>query len=295
MNSFYYVSWLAADNGHEYFAIAVHGRSGEGQLDTLVSLEDVTTGDYFGTNVVVPGVISNQTYNIEGGGLTLRATSPDLFSEVIVDCTMPEATFNLSMGHRGPSFYHSGSGTYLWGSDLTSEYAMSNLWVTGTITTNGTTAAIIPDKSRAWFDRQWGHGFAFNGWNWFVVFLDNDLTLAIWRVPPVDGSSKIDAFTTVLYPDGHHEVHLVRENIQPSGPFTSSRTNTTYFSRFDIEIPTLNTSLQVRLPRQSGEMTDATASRTLFEAYAEFTGSFKGSKVAGYGLSEQNFGFHVGP
>lgn len=290
--SYWYASYLTAENGHDYFSIACLSGAGEpGKINSYVSLLDINTGEYYGRNNLVPGEISNKTYDIDSGTLRQYASTPDLISVQHADSSDPHATFNLTFEPRGPNLYHGGSGIHWWGTGITNEIAYPQLWVTGTITVNNTEIAVIPEKSLGWMDRQWGPGYASKGWWFFNFYLPNGWVIAAWHTRPVDSTPKISSFATVLFPDGHHEIHVLDENIHASNAWVSADTNLTYYGTYKLDFPTLQLSLDVELPVQGvGEMTyldKISTTSTLFEGFAEIFGNLRGEPISGFGLVEQ--------
>lgn len=111
VQSYWYASYLSGDNGHEYFSIACLSKAVKpGSINSLVSLLDIETGEYYGRNHLVPGVISNKTYDIDSGILRQYASTADLVSVQHAENSDPYATFNLTFEPRGPNLYHGGSG-----------------------------------------------------------------------------------------------------------------------------------------------------------------------------------------
>ncbi|XP_014551556.1 hypothetical protein COCVIDRAFT_30922 [Bipolaris victoriae FI3] len=297
VQSYWYASYLSGDNGHEYFSIACLSKAAKpGSTNSLVSLLDIETGEYYGRNHLVPGVISNKTYDIDSGILRQYASTADLVSVQHAESSDPHATFNLTFEPRGPNLYHGGSGVHWWGTGYTNEIAYPQLWVTGTITTNGTTVAVIPEKSLAWMDRQWGTGGAINGWWFFNFYLPNGWVIGGWRTQPVDDTPKVSSFATVLFPDGHHEVHAMDPNVHESDSWISADTNLTWYAKYQLTIPTIDLTLDVKLPHKAGEMAyleELGAAITLFKGYATVSGTLCKENITGYGLVEQIYSLTV--
>jgi hypothetical protein len=302
-SSSYWIShYIAADNGHDYFAIVCQAGVGP-DLNTFVSLLDITTKVYHGATYITPGkTISNTTFDVDAAGLHMYAASPDLFSVLVAISSLPGLTFNLTSQPQGPNLYHGGAGAFSWGIDipnmsgtgLTNEWGAPDMWVTGTITENQKQVNVIPGESRSWFDRQWGNGAATAGWTWYNIFLENGIILAIWHSNPIPGfSSKTDSFATILFVDGHQEIYPINNDIHPTDPFVSPQTNLTYYGSYQVVIPDVNAKFNITLAVHTGEMTVAeapTAANTLFEAYVDVEGLYEGVPVSGYGLSEVKYG-----
>lgn len=290
MNSYIYAFYLSAENGHDYFAIGCHCAKGLDHMCSYVSLLDINTTQYYGTSNFVPGTIGNETYDVDGGGLHMYATTDDMLSEMQVESTVPGASYNLTITPKGSPLFYAGSGSFFWATNINNQWAIPDAWVTGKIVVNDTEVSILPEKSRCWFDRQWGTGLAYNGWFWFNIMLDNGINLGVWVTEPINGTTAVSSFATVQFPDGHHEVHLVDHDIKPTGAFTSSATNLTYYTHFELNMPTMRAKLNAYIPVAKGEMTfreQPISSRTLFEGFTIFSGTMAGAKVSGYGLTEK--------
>jgi hypothetical protein len=288
-----YSSYLAAENGQNYFTIACHAYNAQpGTMNSFASILSIDTGEFFGINNLVPETITNNTrYDIDGGGVRLFSPSENLLDVHSAVSTVPSASFNLTFEPRGPTLYHGASGIHYWGNEITSQWAHPQMWTTGTITVNGTELAIVPERSLTWFDRQWGRGIAYRGWFWYNIFLSNGLTLAAWRTFPVDETPKISSFATVLFPDGHHEIHTLDPDVHESDPFVVSETNLTYYGSYRLSFPTLKLELEVKLPVKAGELTfQNQVTATFFEGFAEYTGTYKGKGIEGFGVAEQVYG-----
>ncbi|KAK6378806.1 hypothetical protein LTS17_006509 [Exophiala oligosperma] len=291
INSFWWASYLTCENGHSYFTISGHMPYTAQAMATFLSFLDVNTGYYYGINNATAGTMINNTFHATAGNVEMYNTTEDMWSGFQVTSTQPGAAFNLSLKADGPNLFHGASGTFTFGDGLTNEWAAPTMGVSGFVTAeDGSQSAIISEKSLSWFDRQWGYGAARNGYYWFDIFLDNGVIMALWKTNPEPGTNRTTTFVTVLYPDAHHEIHIADQNIHAAGPWVSKTTNYTWYSSFQLNIPTLSSTIDVAVLHQAGEMAipgHPTEPTTLYEGYAEFNGTFKGEMVTGFGLSEQ--------
>ncbi|RFU32593.1 hypothetical protein B7463_g3733, partial [Scytalidium lignicola] len=294
INSWWTLYFISAENGHDYFIVS-SSASAPGPDNTTIDIVrvsqlDITEGNYFGiTQFPTSGVsVSKDTLDLVYPGLHIYSTSPDLISKMTQTSTITRAGFNLTSVAQGPNNYDAGSGVFNWGLGLTTEWSVPEAWVTGTITIDGKEVAVIPEKSMAWYDRQFGPGFGTSGWNLWIFLLDNGVKVTVWATNAVSGGEP-QFFATMLFLDGHHEVYPVAEDFHPSVPFVSKLTNLTYYGKYMLEIPQKRTRLEVTLPTLAGEMTDPTNpqnSSTLFEGYSTFAGYFDNQYVTGWGTSE---------
>ncbi|PVH81200.1 hypothetical protein DL98DRAFT_531376 [Cadophora sp. DSE1049] len=287
-NSYWFASWLSADNGKDYFVMAAVASFNATNVMSMVSVADLTEKTYYGTTIFPVGNITIPTGPANPGPLQVRALTPDRFSELSVVSTLPGTEYNLTHVPKGPVLYNGSSGNFIWGTGTTNEFAAPEMYTTGTLTIGDTVVRVIPEQSMTWFDRQWGFGAATQGWNWYAILLENGVKLSIWNTNEIEGHPR-QSVATVLYPDGHEEVYPINSDVHASDPFISSVTNLTYYGKYNIEIPLKSTSLFVTLPVHAGEMAfdeDPSALTTLFESFATVTGTFDGESVTGWGLSE---------
>ncbi|KAH6668264.1 hypothetical protein B0J14DRAFT_158268 [Halenospora varia] len=294
VNSHWAVYYISATNGHDYF---ICGQGLETQDNGILShqyrvlITDITDKSSYGTAMTDPdATLSTDTFNFQSKGFKTYATTPDLFSTMVSISSVPNATFSLVSRPKGPNLYHAGSGSYFWGDDRTFEHAAPELYITGNLTYKGQTVDVIPEKSTGWYDRQYGPGYVSAGWNLFMFYLQNGVKGCVWHTHPVNGGPVL-RMATVLFPDGHHEIYTVADDIHPAIPFTSKLTNATYYRHHQVHIIGLDTTLNFDLPVLGGEMTateQPIPQFTLFEGYSDITGFFQGVPVKGFGVTEQS-------
>jgi hypothetical protein len=90
--------------------------------------------------------------------------------------TIENAAFSIIIEPRDPNLYEAGTGNFFWASGMTFEFAIPECYVTGNITYQGQTIDFIPETSKACYDRQFGTGPGINGWNLFILLLDNGVS-----------------------------------------------------------------------------------------------------------------------
>lgn len=172
---------------------------------------------------------------------------------------------------------------------MTNEFSAPECYVTGNITIQGETIDVIPEKSAAWYDRQFGPGFPSAGWNVWVLLLSNGVKAEILHTNPV-GNDPPQILGTFVFPDGHHEIYPIDKNIHGSNPFVSKATGFTYFKNFEVTVPGMDTTLFLDQPFPVGEVlipsVTPTKANTLSESFATAKGIFKGKQVTGYGVIE---------
>ncbi|KAI9738400.1 MAG: hypothetical protein M1834_008903 [Cirrosporium novae-zelandiae] len=295
INSYWTIYFLSASNNHSYFAV------GHVQFDDFsplepstiyrVSLLDITSGTYYGTANTTSGISKEPStdFNVDLGLFKTYSPSNDLLSTMVSTSSVPGASFNLTSVPKGPNLYDAGAGFFFWGINTTTEWGAPECWVTGTVEINGTEVDVIPEQSMSWYDRQYGPGFGTAGWNLFILLLENGVKICVWDSKSVDHAPK-QLFATIMFSDGHHEIYPVDEDIHSTNPFVSELTNITYYGDYRVDIPLKNISLNITLPVLAGEMVnenDPTTAEALFEGYATAQGTFDGSPIKGWGVSEK--------
>jgi len=296
IKSYWFANFLSGDDGNDYCIVATSANAGTQQI-TSVSLLDITRGNYFGASYLRPGQLSNTKFDGQTDLLHVGAYSADQFSEIFAISSVPEAPFNLTYVPKGPNLYQAGSGAYIWGLGYAYAFDAPETYVTGTITVGGKIVNIVPEKSMTWFDMQWGPSYAPGGWHAFVVLLENGVKIQITVTNPAEKYNQ-NSLATFMFPDGHHEVYPVVNDVHPSNPFVSKISNITYYSNYRLDIPLKRASFDVTVPVPGGEtalLTDPSPANTIADSFAYFTGTFDGVAVSGWGIAERRLSAGCGP
>ncbi|PVH70954.1 hypothetical protein DL98DRAFT_577626 [Cadophora sp. DSE1049] len=295
VNSYWTIYFLHGSNNHDYFLVAhftANGTASPISTRYRVSLLDINDCYYYGTTLDAPNAtFATDTFYYKADKFETYSTMPDLFSTQVVRSTVEGAEFNLISSPRGPNLYDAGNGGFFWGTDWTYEFAYPEQWVIGNLTYKGEVVDIIPEKSMSWFDRQYGLGVGFAGWNLWILLFENGIKTCIWHSEAVHDYPK-QYFATFMFPDGHHEVYPVDSDIHPSVPFVSNQTGFTYYGRHEVTIPGINAYFDIQQPVLAGEMTQEDrpiAATTLYEGYSVVKGYIRGQRVEGWGVSERRY------
>ncbi|KAL3422938.1 hypothetical protein PVAG01_04685 [Phlyctema vagabunda] len=97
-------------------------------------------------------------------------------------------------------------------------------------------------------------------------------------------------FSTILSPDGHHEVNELEFDTHLSEQYISPETSLPYYQAYQVNVPCKGLVLDVKIPFHAGEMAreGSNSNNTiLFEAYATINGTINGKTITGYGVPEQ--------
>jgi len=289
IKSYWMANFLTASDGNQYCIVTTTTNAGAKQLSSI-SFTDITNGHTFGGSWPYDGQLSNTELFGQTEILTTGARSEDQVSELYVTSTQPSARFNLTYVPKGPSLYQSGSGAYIWGSGYAYAFDYPETYVTGTLVNFANeTVDIVSENSMAWFDMQWGPSYAADGWHAYVILLNNGVKMQVTVTNP-SPNYRFNSMATILFPDGHHELHPVVGGVHEADPWVSDVTNITYFHSYRIDIPSRAISLSVYSPLEAGETTihaDPTPVNTIADTFAWFTGYFAGVAVEGWGIAEE--------
>jgi predicted secreted hydrolase len=168
------------------------------------------------------------------------------------------------------------------------QYALPYLKATGTLTLDNKTTKISGD---AWLDRQWNDmsqdffDKKFK-WKWMNLNLDNGYKISVWDMV-VHGKNE-NAWATVLSPKGVHTVvDVVPLSKWESDPWVSPVTNQKYPTRYVVEIPDLETKINVKVyDGMPGQEIVSPSGDDKYEAHSTFEGTFMGKKVKGFNCVE---------
>lgn len=137
-------------------------------------------------------------------------------------------------------------------------------------------------NGNSWFDRQWGIFNPKNGlpkWTWFGINLVNGTALSIWHLFDKSiGQNK--SFATILHTDGSQTVAAAVCIPDAEYAWESPQTKNLYYLKWTIEIPQLDTSLNVITTEKDQEFTMASMGGG-YEGVSNVTGTFQGRSVVG--------------
>lgn len=288
IKSYWWANFIKGDDGHDYCIVITGANAGATGLVSSLAITDITANTHFGVSYYTTGQLSDTEFAGQSNVLTYGSHAADQISENWVVSNLTEFPFNLSYVAKGPNFYQGGSGSFKWGTQTAYAIDLPETYVTGTFSSNGKEVTVVPEESMAWFDFQWGPGYAVGGWQDFVVLLDNGVKIQVTITAP-DPHYDQASYATIMYPDGFHSVWPVQNDTLRSNPWVSPATNLTYYQDYHINIPSRQTSLDVHLPVQGGETAPtqgATAANTIADTFAIFSGTFEGLPARGWGIME---------
>ncbi|KAK8034128.1 short-chain dehydrogenase [Apiospora rasikravindrae] len=294
--SYWFMYFLHGTNGHDYFVVGhvvAHTLTAPPKPVFRVCLLDIDEGYWFGeTFPALDSVFALDAIHCKAGDrFEVRSTRPgDHASPILCKSTVEGAQFELVASPRGPTLYAGGQGTFFWGTDWTYQMSFPEMWVTGTFKYKGEVIEVVPEKSMAWLDRQYGMGVGKAGWDLYMLILENGMKASIWRSQACGSGSKKQYVATVVYPDSHHEIYPVDNHIELSQPFVSEETGYLYHAHQVLTIAGLDARIELQQPWPVGEMAikgHHDPVTTLFEGYVNVKGRIRGEEVKGWGVSER--------
>lgn len=109
-----------------------------------------------------------------------------------------------------------------------------------------------------------------------------------WALAPDVNGHTSSTISTVLHPDGRHEV-LAVDFTSGSGLWVSEKTGRNYFTEFEVGSSTAKTRLRVRQHSQEGTEArpDSGEGIIVSESYVEGEGIWEGEPVQFFGHMEQ--------
>jgi predicted secreted hydrolase len=177
---------------------------------------------------------------IEPGVARLQASTPGEGGTIALDLTLRETRPPVLHGKQGLSQKGpaAGSASYY--------YSLVQIETTGTVTTQGETVDVT---GLSWMDHEFGtNTLSANtvGWDWFSIQLDNGAVLMFAQVRTADGGVMPQFEGAYVTGDGVHET--IRSDdlkLTPLAQWTSPRSQISYPSGWQVEIPRLAIALTV--------------------------------------------------
>jgi hypothetical protein len=283
--SYWTSSFLTDTNSNQYLLISHINTVGAYFRGGLLDMTESKYTPFFNHTPFSADPSSTFNVTVNDGGM--QSTSLNNVSMIQMWSTNVNVQYNLTFEATSAVLYDGGAGQYIFGTGLTSEWALAACKTSGTLQVNGSPVTIDSSRSLTWYDRQFGPGIAIGNWTWFELHLGPDsntmVSLAAWDSrEPVIGQVR---FATIRAPNGDHSV--VPVTVVPSfkRTFVSSATNTTYPLDWDIISP-LGETLSVSSFTADQEIIGPAIIETAYEGFVTTKGEFMGTHGNGFGLVE---------
>ncbi|KAK6850641.1 Secreted hydrolase-like protein [Apiospora arundinis] len=295
-SSYWLMFFLHGSNGHDYLAVGhvvAYTNCTPPKPLFRVCLLDINDGYWFGESFPALDssfLLDKVDYRADRFELYASSAQGGPRDALVCKSIVEGAEFDLVVSPRGPNLYAGGQGTFFWGTDWTYQMSYPEMWVTGTLQCRGQTVDVVPEKSMAWLDRQYGVGAGNAGWDLYMLLFENGLKMSIWRSEACPDAAK-QYFATVVYPgDGHHEIYPLDDRVECSRPFVSGETGYLYHAHQVLTIAGLDARIELEQPWPVGEMAvrgKPDPVSTLFEGYVNVKARIRGEDVKGWGISER--------
>lgn len=247
---------------------------------TLISITDKTTGAYYTqSKSYSPDQTSFSTTALDVRAPTATLSGP--MNTMHLHATLPVGEINLTLSAQGPALYNNGTGLMPFLGGTSYYYSLPSLASQGTLTENNHTYPVTGDS---WLDRQWGtwDWNTAQKWTWMALQLSNGDRVNLWDIFAQGSEAH---YATVLHPDGTHEIVTVDPLADgTSGFWTSPTTGKRYGTRWTVNIPALDASLNVVTQPQGQEIQ---GDGGIFEGASSVTGKYRGKSVTGQAYVEQ--------
>lgn len=212
---------------------------------------------------------------LEPGLVRLQAQTESVAIDLQVEQTQPP----VLQGDRGFSIkgLEPGNASYY--------YSLVQQPTTGTISVNGQSFAV---EGKTWKDHEYSTSALTAGtvgWDWFSIQLEDGAALMLYQLRHEDGTREVTSAGTYISSSGE-TTHLNYDDwtITVLDTWKSPRSKAVYPARWQIQIPSLNMTLEGRSLLADQELNTSTA--TYWEGATAFYGSLGEQPVQGKGYVE---------
>lgn len=212
---------------------------------------------------------------LEPGKVRLQAKTANVALDLVVSQTLPP----ILQGDRGLSVkgYEPGNASYY--------YSLVQQPTTGTLTVNKKSYNV---KGITWKDHEYSTSALTPGtvgWDWFSMQFDNGTALMLYLLRREDGSLESTSAGTFIAADGTTQPLSGQDyRVNVLDTWKSTKSKATYPSKWQIEIPQLNLTVQGKSMLADQELNTSTA--TYWEGAVTFAGSWKQQPLRGQGYVE---------
>ncbi|MCW8379698.1 lipocalin family protein [Streptomyces justiciae] len=275
IDSIYFTSQLEID-GHDFGLLVATGRlPGNGGSVTVTATDQVS-----GWHKSHQALVTEDDYTWDTGTLDIKAptlTWTGDAQKMSVQATADWGSADLRLERQGPALVYLGSGVWPMLGATQYEFAHPSMRTTGTVTIEGKKHQV---SGESWLDRQWGSLPTSKWrWTWMNISLSNGDKIALWDI--LDDKNE-NAFATVLHPDGSYDLAAVRPVAEGARRiWTSPTSGNAYPTRWRVEIPSLDTRLDVRVTGTEQQELDGHGIPARMDITAAVAGIHEGKRVTG--------------
>ncbi|SHJ62417.1 lipocalin family protein [Parasporobacterium paucivorans] len=291
-------SWFVCanlnDNGHKIGFLAhalILSMPGKGDMLSIkISISDQTTGWYKAYESVYPA----QAAEISQTELLIKTKEflmkGDL-DEVIVQANMPDSKIDVVL-KRTHSIFHLGGGQkfdFLGVEQY--DFAIPAMETSGEVQIEGISYRV---SGPTWIDRQWGGlpNYYAKGdsaetrmkWLWMNLQLDNGVNISCGIILLI-GPNIISQYAGIQLPDGSTATGRISK-LDMYDYWTSEESGNSYPTRYYMEIPCIDTKLEIQANPIAQEIVAQLKESTKYEGAADIKGTCMGKPVTGVNYIE---------
>ncbi|ETY74275.1 hypothetical protein LFAB_08320 [Lactiplantibacillus fabifermentans T30PCM01] len=199
-----------------------------------------------------------------------------------------EVEINLVASAVGFPIYNGGTGSFPLIGATVYQYSIPKMITNGTITAENRTWKV--QDGQTWFDRQWEstENAQFDQewrWSWMDINLNDGTSISLWDYSVNTTES---AWATIQYNDGSQLVCPIEVlSKTQSDPWTSPKTGLTYPTKWTVNIPLVDASLNITpSPMEQEVASDDKGAVPRYEGASSIEGVLQGRDVHGFGYVE---------
>ncbi|GES58481.1 kievitone hydratase [Aspergillus terreus] len=287
--SYWTSSFVTGENGRQYLLLShTLGIAASGSGYYRASVLDLTSMDKYKSYVVAANASIAQAskFDISVEGYGFGAISDDKVSKMRTWTDYDGVKFDITFEATSQVLFNGATGQFMYGTDATHEWGMPACRTTGSVTIDGETIAIDPDRSATWYDRQWGDGSPTSGnWTWFELNFDDTTTKgSLWAIDNAEPYRR-DRFVTMRLENGDFKFFPVIVTPNMGKTWTSATTGIEYPLEWTLDLGE-DGYLLVKSTVANQEMAGDSKVETAYEGFITVAGRLNGRRTTGYGIVE---------
>ena len=285
----YYTGHMFSEDGERYGFEYVFFQANRGAFPPYYAAHFAITDNPAGTFTYEEKAGPNarreadQGFSLELDGWSMSGA----LGEDQLSAAMEGYAIDLALSATKPPALHNGIGYVDFGPAGGSYYySRTNMEIDGTLMVDGREISVTGE---AWMDHQWGNFISVGagGWDWFSVQMENSEELTISLIFDEE-HDVVMAYGTIVFADGSNaHLEMGEFSVEPTDTWESPQSGAVYPSRWEIEVPEYNWSIEL-VPSLPDQELDTTASTGVvyWEGEVEVNGTIGGDTVSGLGYVE---------
>ena len=258
-------------------------------ISVNISVVDQTTGTYYCHDYLLQPdevEIATDVFDVKSDHFRFAGNTDALE----IYAKIPNAVIDVKLARTEPILPLNGSGAVPFIGVEQYDYAFPGMSTSGTITMKD---EVFDVTGPTWIDRQYGNvpdffkdpaAITSMKWLWMNVQLENGIRISLGETIRMN-CKELMIMCTVMYPDGSIGLAKMRP-IETYDYWTSPETGRSYPTRFRVEIPSLDSRLEIVVIRKNSEIVSQWKANIKYEGASKVTGTFNGKEVSGECFSE---------